>query len=111
MSTTIKETVYLARDNTVDLELSANGVTTDLTHITKVEVADLGCAWSVNSVTTPSAFDIGGEDGLLVLKLGQEPIPAGTYRCNIILYDPTNTDGVVWGDPIQLVFKSACATP
>jgi len=104
---TITEIFYLTRDNTVDLILKADGVVVDLTAVTKVEVLDTGCAWSVSSEDSPTAFDIGGIDGKLILKFGNEPIAAGTYRCQIILYDPSNLDGVVWGE-IKLVFKASC---
>lgn len=103
----IKEIFYLSRDNTVDLILRDDSGVTDLTDVTKVEVIDIGCAWSVDSDSSPDSFDIGGADGALVLKFGQEPIPAGSYKCKLIVYDPTNTHGIVWGD-IYLTFKSFC---
>lgn len=107
MASTITEVVYLTRDNTVDLVLKADGVVTDLTDVTKIEVMDLGCSWAINSEDTPEAFDIGTTDGKVVLKFGQEAIHAGTYRCHVIVYDVTNVDGVVWGE-IKLVFKLIC---
>lgn len=104
----IKEVVYLTRDNTVDLILKDNNGTTDLTDITKIEVHDIGCAWAVDSVASPDAFDIGTTDGKVVLMFGDEPVSPGTYNCLVIVYDPTNPNGVVWGNPIELSFKSAC---
>jgi hypothetical protein len=106
---TITETVYLARDNTIDLLLKADGVITDLTPVTRIDLIDTGCAWEVSSTTSPNAFDwSGGVSGVLILALGDEVIPAGSYRARVILYDATNTDGIVWGE-IKLNFKTACA--
>lgn len=108
MAAIISEVFYLTRDNTVDLILKSDGVVTNLASVTKVEVLDTGCKWSVDSEGSPEAFTIGGADGSLILAFGNEPIPAGTYKCRIIVYDPTNIEGVVWGE-VKLIFRASCS--
>lgn len=106
---TLTETVYLGRDNAIELVLSADGAVQDLTAVTQVDIVDSGCTWSVSSATSASAFDWSSNPtgGVLKMSLGDETIPAGTYRCKIVVYDPTNTDGVVWGE-IRLAVIAAC---
>ena len=106
---TITETVYLARDNTIDLLLKADRVITDLAPVTRIDLIDKGCTWSVSSTASPDAFDwSSGADGILTLTLGDEVIPEGSYRARIIIFDAANTDGIVWGE-IKLIVKTACA--
>lgn len=109
---TLTETVYLARDNTVDLLLKADGVVTDLSPVTQVDLVDKGCTFTISSTTSPTAFDwaTSGANGILIMALGDEPIPEGSYTVRVVLYDGTATDGIVWGD-VKLVFKAACAVP
>jgi hypothetical protein len=103
----ITEVFYLTRDNTVDLVLKADSIPVDLRSATKVEVLDTDCTWAVDSVASPDAFVIGGVDGRITLQFGGETINAGTYKCQVIVYDPTNVNGVVWGE-IQLAIKRSC---
>jgi hypothetical protein len=39
----------------------------------------------------------GYDTGEIRLDLGGEAIPAGGYDVPIVVYDPSNPDGVVWG--------------
>jgi hypothetical protein len=110
MANLITEVFYLTRDNTAGLILKEDNTPVDLSSVTKIEVLDTQCTWSVDSVASPDAFDIGGVDGKVVLHFGGEPIPAGSYRCQVIVYDPTNINGVVW-DEIKLIFRASCPVP
>lgn len=40
-----------------------------------------------------------------------ELIPAGAYSCRLIVFDPTNADGVVWDDLLRLDVVSICTVP
>jgi hypothetical protein len=93
----ITEIVYLDRDNTNDLLLKADGAAVDLSAVTRMVIADVAGAWSVDSDTSPAAFDwTTGTTGKVVLAFGHEGIPAGTYICNLIVYDPDNDNGIHW---------------
>lgn len=107
----ITETVYLGRDNAIDLALAAGGADVDLSSVTQVDIIDKGCVWSVSSTTSPAAFDWATDSTKLVLKLGDETIAPGTYTVRLVIYDPTNTDGVVWDDEFRLIVISACPAP
>lgn len=106
----LKEIVYLAHDNAIDLQLKVDGAAVDLAPVTRIVVRDLGCAWEADSAVTAAAFDWAAGGGVLKLRLGDEPIPPGSYTCYIILYDPANPDGVVW-DKVGIKTVAVCAVP
>ena len=111
MATSTRETVYLGRDNAIDIDLLADGAPVDLSSVTRMILRDSGCVWEVDSITSPTAFDWSAGDGRISMALGDEPIPAGAYSCRLIVYDPTNTDGVVWDDLLRLTVVSLCTVP
>ncbi len=51
----------------------------------------------IDSAVSASAFDWDTDPTKLVLALGGESITAGTYKATLTVYDPDNTDGIVWG--------------
>ena len=104
---TLIETVYNDRNNTVDLLLKADGTAQALDTITRMLVVDQAGTFTIDSDVSPDAFDWDpGTTGKVLLSLGDESVVAGAYECWLILYDPTNTDGIVWGGFI-LVFKDS----
>ena len=106
-----REVVYLGRDNTVDLQLLANGVPIDLDAVTKFELKDVLCGWdTIDSTTSPTAFDKTKGNGTLVLNLGDEGISPGDQSAWLILYDVLHDDGVVWGKIFFSVIN-ICASP
>jgi hypothetical protein len=104
----IKEVVYLAHDNAVDLVLKENGAAVDLDPVTRMVLSDAGCAWEVDSSTSPGAFDWDAGGGVLTLKLGDETVEEGSYTCWLTIYDPSNPDGIVWGEKIGIKFVAIC---
>jgi len=90
------EVTYLGHDNTIDLLLKADDIAQDLSSVTRMtlEVDSV----TINSAISGSAFDWNtGVTGKLILALGDESLIAGEYRATLTVYDPTNTDGIVWG--------------
>ena len=103
----ITETVYLGHDNGIDLQLKADGVITNLEAITRVQIKDSTCLLTIDSLISPGAFDWSVGNGVLILKVGLEAVPPGTYTAYLIIYDISNPDGVVW-DKFKINFKSLC---
>lgn len=104
--------VYKNRDNPLFLLLKSTdeaGVLTypDLTAgVTKVEILIKGVYY--NSTQYPDAFDFAteGADGIVCLRLGNIPELVATKDpvAEIITYDPSNPDGLVWGTiPIKVL--------
>ena len=95
----MSEIVYLTHNNTIDLLLKADGVAQDLASVTKI-TATFGSTTisSTNKTTGAIKWDNAGYDtGEIRLDLGGQSISAGDYYIPIVVYDPINTLGVVWG--------------
>jgi hypothetical protein len=101
----IEETVYIGRDNTIDLLLKADDVAQDLSGVTKmVLIDDSDKADAVDDISSEdhsAAFDWSSAvTGKLILSLGEvfesEEIDRGRYVFNLVVFDPANTDGIVW---------------
>lgn len=95
----VNEIVYNNRENTNDLLLMADGVAVDLSSVTRMQIIERNEAFTVDSQTASDAFDWSrATTGKVVLSLGGEGLNPGTYACRLITYDPSNPDGIVWGD-------------
>jgi len=98
----VREIVYLGRDNTVDLLLKEDGSAKDLSAVTRMIVKQDDGDWEVDYDTYNNAFDWDtGTTGKVILDLAAalatEGVAAGEYVVRLVVYDPTNTDGLVWG--------------
>ena len=93
------ETVYLEHDNTIDLLLKADGTAQDLSDVTKITASfDDTLITSTDKANGVITWDQASYDtGEIRLNLGDQDISVGIYRVPIIVYDATNTDGIVWG--------------
>ena len=101
------EIVWLSHDNTIDLLLEAKDVAQDLSSVTKITATfDNITITSVDHAAGAILWNNGGYDtGEIRLDLGGEAIPAGGYDVPIVVYDPSNPNGVVWG-PIHMAVKA-----
>ena len=90
----IKETVYIGRDNSIAIQLVADGTAITHTDITRVVIK--GFPTTLDSDTSASLFDW-SDSTKLVLSLGAANIAAGSYKITPIIYLPTYTSGIVWG--------------
>jgi hypothetical protein len=100
------EKIYLNRDNTIDRQLTLAG-----TALTSAQMAAITRAALIVGDTTVDSTSLGGvgtgeefdcatraSEGVIVMTLGGQTIPAGSYRAQLIIYDPDNTTGVVWDE-------------
>jgi hypothetical protein len=100
------EIVWLGHDNTIDLLLKANGIAQDLSAVTKI-TATFGTVTitSTDKAAGVITWDQAGYDtGEIRMDLGGEAINARGYIIHIVVYDPSNTNGIVWGT-VQAVVK------
>lgn len=98
----VREVIYLDRDNEIVLTLSTDAVPINHSAITRCQiyVGD----HLVDSLTKPALFDFTNTDRI-ILKLGSEDIEVGKYIGRIYLYDLDNLDGVAWGQfPITVKY-------
>ena len=106
-----REIIYLGRDNTIDLVLKSyqgsSGVTVyNLSGVTEVKVT-FGSGVTVSSKTSPTLFSgVTSTVGALTLKFGTANLTTGKYNSEVIVYDSTNPNGIVWGDnKIPIIVK------
>jgi hypothetical protein len=107
------EIIYLGHDNRVDLILKADGVAVDLAPVTRM---------TLSVGTTLIDSDNGASDAIRWAQSGYATgevrisagavtgLTAGKYRSPLVVYDPTNTDGVVWGYVPMMVVADPEAT-
>lgn len=112
----LREKVYLNRDNSIRLGLTADGVPVDAWTLTRVIVKLTngdGTVLTYDSTTSPNAFDFSTQQaqvsdtttGILVIRLqnATSPPPArNDYTADLILYDAANPNGVRWDTPFPV---------
>lgn len=107
-----KETLYLDHGNTIDLVLKSDDEAVDLSTVTGIRVMfDQTSIYSNNGSQGPIKWQIGSADanwqtGEIRIDCSSHDINPARYKVPIIVYDPTNTDGVVW-DYLQIEVKEA----
>lgn len=97
----LREIIYLNRDNDITLALSNNGVVIDHSSLTRVQlyIDD----YLFDSLTLPNSFDF-SNPSKLIISLGIQTIPIGKYKGRLYVYDLDNELGVAWGD-ITIIVK------
>lgn len=97
----ITEVVYLGRDNSIDLLLKTDGEVQSLSSITSMKLIFVNGSTitSTNLDDDPIRWGKSGYiEGEVRLFLGEEDLAAGKYNTELVLYDPSNLNGVSWGD-------------
>ena len=102
----ITEITYSNRDNTVDLSLTSDGVTQDLSAVTRMVLTITpysGGVVTVDSAVSPTAFNWAtGTTGKVILALGAVTgLISG--RARLVVYDATHANGVVWDEFLLIV--------
>ncbi|MBI5578130.1 MAG: hypothetical protein HY895_03175 [Deltaproteobacteria bacterium] len=95
----IVEKVYNGRDNSVDLQLLADGSPVDLAPVTRMQLT-VG-ETTLDSQANPAWFDWAPAPpltGKVVLKLGAAGLtPAESQEAVLYVFDPGNPNGIRWG--------------
>ena len=104
------ETVYLGTDNKIGLTLSVDGVAiSDHTAITRA-VLTFGAPGNflaadayltIDSATTPAAFDF-TDSARLLLILGGQTIPRGKHNVTVTIYMPGYARGLAFDTALDL---------
>jgi len=99
------EIIYLGHDNWIDVILKEDGAAKDLSGATRMTLSfDEVLIDSSNGESDPILWAKEGyATGQVKILLGAEDISAGSYRAPLVVYDPDNLEGIVWGRiPIQV---------
>lgn len=96
----MRETVYLGRNNTIELQLLEDSTaltTAQMQAITRMDLIYNGV--TISSQENPSAFDWSTreDEAVVIISLGGLEISIGMdLAADLIVYDAQNTDGIVW---------------
>ena len=93
------ESLFLSRDNTIDLILKEDGVAVDTSGFTSITLSfDAELVTSSNAATGAIMWNQSGyATGEIRIDAGAETITAGTYDAVLIVRDATNTNGIRFG--------------
>lgn len=96
----MSEYVYIGHDNDIRLLLKQNDVASDLSSVTKIEfIVGSSTVTSTNQANDPIRWAQGGYvTGEVRMELGAQSLKAGHYStAPLVVYDASNTNGIVWG--------------
>jgi hypothetical protein len=111
------ETIYIGRDNRIDMILKSDDEAVDLSLVTKIEIDIDGVVISSeNWVSDPVLWNREGYDtGEIRMILGLEEgltASAAKKKAYITVYDASNTHGIVWGwFPVKVTDEPEPVTP
>ena len=112
----LQEKIYLNRDNSIKLGLTADGAVIDARILTRVIMKltnENGTVITFDSNTDVNAFDFTSEEaqvsdtttGILSIKLQDAVTPPAAgddYTADLILFDSDNTNGIHWDSPFPV---------
>jgi len=93
------EIIHLGRDNSIDLQLLADGAPVGLDAVTRMTLA-LGDSIIDSADTGQGAgqpFDWSSGGGKVTLMLGGQAILPGHYSAELVVFDHYHVNGLVWG--------------
>ena len=109
MALSNEEVIWLGHDNSIDLRLYSNSSEVELSGVTQISLS-IG---SVVITSTDSAsgmirwnqpgYDIGE---IRILAGSDTSLSTGRFDGSLVVYDPSNTLGVVWDNSIPIRIKS-----
>ena len=109
MALTNTEIIWLGRDNSVDLHLYSGTTAVDLTAVTEIRL-------SLGDVVVSSTDSTGGlitwgistyATGEIRMALGgSSDLSTGRYTGRLVVFDPSNSSGLVWDDDIPIRIKA-----
>jgi len=89
------ETVYLDRDNVIDLQLLVDNEPVDLSGVTRMDLVFDETV--ISSDDYPDVFDWTIGNGVVRIKLYGMNIEQRYYDAQLIVYDDSTPHGIVWG--------------
>jgi len=91
------EIAYIGHDNVIDVQLRDEGIVVDLSAVTRVTLDFNGTV--IDSDIHIGVFDWTAGNGVLNIALqGQNIATHEHYQAQLVVYDPDNINGIVWGD-------------
>ena len=114
MALTDKEIIHIGRSNSIDFVLYADSTMADLSAVTEMRLR-VGDVIVTSTDSTAGYIRWSGSGygtGEVRIFAGDTAIglSTGFFDAALVVYDPTNTDGVVWDDNIPIRVKQNVLT-
>lgn len=107
MALTNDEIIWLSRANSIDLKLYADSSAVDLGSVTQIKL-NLGSVVidSTDSAAGNIRWNQVGYDTGEIRIFPSTAMSTGRYTAKLVVFDPSNTAGVVWDDDVPIRIKS-----
>lgn len=109
MALTDKENIYIGRSNSIDFVLYADSTMADLSATTAISlrVGDVIITSTDSTGGTIRWSGSGYGTGEVRIFAGSTTLglSTGSFEAALVVFDPTNTDGVLWDDNIPIRVK------
>lgn len=102
-----EELIWLGRDNSIDLLLYANSSAVDLAAVTEMRLSLKNTTVVLVSTDSTAGIIQWGSTAYATGEIriaagGSTQLVAGRYTATLVVFDPSNTDGIVWDNDIPL---------
>jgi len=92
------ETIYLGRNNKINLLLKTDDVVQDLTAVTKMELLYKENYYDSDNFASAFDFATYATSGIVILDINDIGLESGRDKnAELIVYDASNASGIIWG--------------
>ena len=107
MALTNEELIWLGRDNSIDLVLYSNSSAVDLTASNEMRLSFKNSTVIITSTDNAAGLIRWGSTSwdtgeIRIMAGGSSVLIPGRYTATLVVFDPSNTDGVVWDNDIPI---------
>jgi hypothetical protein len=102
-----EELIWLGRDNTIDLVLYSNASAVDLAAVTEMRLSLKNTTVIIASTSNTTGIIRWGSTSwgtgeIRIVAGGSTVLTPGRYTATLVVFDPSNSSGVVWDNNIPI---------
>jgi hypothetical protein len=102
-----EELIWLGRDNTIDLVLYSNASAVDLAAVTEMRLSLKNTTVIITSTNNTTGIIRWGSTAfatgeIRIVAGGSTVLTPGRYTATLVVFDPSNSSGVVWDNNIPI---------
>ena len=102
-----EELIWLGRDNTIDLVLYSNASAVDLSAVTEMRLSLKNTTVIITSTDNVAGIIRWGSTSwgtgeMRIVAGGSTSLTPGRYTGTLVVFDPSNSSGVVWDNNIPI---------
>jgi hypothetical protein len=107
MALTNEELIWLGRDNSIDLKLYSNSSAVDLAAVTEMRLAFKNSTVIITSTANTTGIIRWGSTSwatgeIRIIAGGSTALTPGRYTGTLVVFDPSNSSGLVWDNDIPI---------